>query len=78
MARYLPRVDIWTLGVAERAALQPGQHISAGQDGPHGRFYGEGRASTVAAWERNARGFPDGVRAYQAAIRLYAKSIGAR
>lgn len=53
--KFTKTVDIWALNEVERAKLQPGQWVSAGVDGPRGRFFGEGR-STVVAWEGNARG----------------------
>lgn len=54
MARFTKTVDIWTLDDAQRAQLQPGQWVQAGEDGPKGRFFGQGR-STVCAWLGNAR-----------------------
>ena len=54
MGRYTKTVNIWNLDTAGRKALQVGQWVQAGQDGPKGRFYGEGR-TTVVAWVGNAK-----------------------
>jgi len=70
MARYMARIDIWKLNDSQRSKLQPGQYIVAGEDGPTGRFWGQGR-TTVAAWDGNAR---RNYAAYQKAMRDYAKS----
>ena len=49
MARFQKRVEIWPLSPEERAALQPGQHITAG--GAPGRWAGQtARGIDVAAW----------------------------
>lgn len=71
MARFRPTLDIWELDETERSQLQPGQWVTAGPDGPRGRFYGEGR-STVVAWLGNARGR---YRSYMATLRDYGRSI---
>jgi len=55
MARFKPIVDIWTLSDQERATLQPGQWVFAGDRNNVGRFYGQGR-STVVAWRGNWKG----------------------
>lgn len=55
MAQFQPRLDIWALSPAERAALQPGQHITAG--GACGVYLGQtASGSDVAMWEDNAKG----------------------
>lgn len=70
MARFQPRVDIWTLTPEQRAALQPGQHITAGPDNP-GVYLGQTRGgSDVAMWEGNAKGRDR--RDYMAFLRRYA------
>lgn len=71
MARFLPVVDIWALDPVARGALQPGQWVTAGPDGPKGRFLGQTRnaGSEVVAWSDNARGRPG----YVASLRAYAK-----
>lgn len=71
MAKFKQTVDIWALSSEERQMLQPGQFVTAGPDGPRGRFWGEGR-STVVAWDGNARGrYAD----YNRAVRDYGASI---
>lgn len=74
MGRYQPTVDIWALDDSARASLQIGQWVTAGPDGPRGRFYGQGR-STVVAWVGNARGR---YRSYMATIRDYGRTVKAR
>jgi hypothetical protein len=71
MAKFGKTVDIWALSSEERAKLQPGQRVMAGENGPRGRFYGEGR-STVVAWDGNARGR---WAAYQRAVSDYAVAV---
>lgn len=68
--RYTPAVDIWALTPEQRATLQPGQWVTAGPEGPKGRFWGERQVSTVVAWQGNARGRSW---VYHAALRAYAK-----
>jgi hypothetical protein len=74
MSRYAPTLDIWALDDEARAALPVGQWVTAGPDGPRGRFLGQGRASTVVAWLGNARGSRD-YRGYMATLRTYARSV---
>ncbi|KUL94308.1 hypothetical protein DK26_14930 [Bosea sp. WAO] len=74
MARFRATLDIWPLSDAERAALPVGQWVTAGPDGPRGRFYGQGRASTVVAWVGNARRSRD-YAGYMRAIRDYGRSV---
>lgn len=69
--RFQKTIDIWTLSEEQRAALQPGQWVIAGNGGSKGRFYGQG-ASTVVAWTGNARGR---YRSYMATIRDYGKTV---
>lgn len=73
MARYQPTLDIWPLSDAQRAALPIGQWVRAGEGGPVGRFYGQGR-STVVAWQGNARASRD-YRGYQRALCQYGRSV---
>lgn len=69
-SRFRPAVDVWALDPAGRAALHPGQWVTAGPDGPKGRYLGQTRGgSDVVAWSDNARGRPG----YGAALRAYAK-----
>lgn len=71
MSRFTRTVDIWALSPEERAKLQPGQWVKAGdrQDASKGRFWGERSASTVVAWSGNAKGRGWG---YHKALREYA------
>jgi hypothetical protein len=75
MARYQKALDIWPLSPEERAGLAIGQWVFAGEPENKGRFYGEGRASTVVAWLGNAKGKRGNYRAYMAAIRDYGRSV---
>jgi hypothetical protein len=69
-SRFRPAVDVWALDPAGRAALQPGQWVTAGPGGAKGRYLGQTRGgSDVVAWADNARGRPG----YGAALRAYAK-----
>lgn len=73
MARYTKRVEIWPLSPAERAKLQPGQHITAG--GAPGRWCGQTkRGIDVAAWRGNAKGHKAGATAYMRALIEYANA----
>lgn len=49
MALFVKTIDIWNLTEDQLKAIQPGQYVKAGPDGPIGRFFGHG-ASTVVAW----------------------------
>lgn len=78
MAKFQPRVNVWDLSSVERAALQPGQHITAGPDNP-GRWAGQTKAGVdVAAWRGNANGNPAGALAYWRDLRAYALAHGAK
>lgn len=71
MSRYQPTVDVHTLTPEQRAALQPGQHITA--SGGKGRWAGQTKHGTdVAAWAGNAKGSPLGRVGYFRALRQYA------
>lgn len=72
MAKFTKTVDIWKLDSAARKRLQCGQWVTAGADGPKGRFYGEGRV-TVVAWLGNAKASRDYV-GYMKTLRKYAKT----
>lgn len=74
MSRYTKTIDIWTLTEEERSLLPIGQWVTAGPDGPKGRFMGQGRATTVVAWLENGRGR---WRSYMKTIRNYARSVTA-
>ena len=78
MARFVRTLDVWQLDASQRAKLQPGQWVTAGPNGPKGRFLGEAPRSTVCAWLGNARGAAGGPAAYFRTIRSYARSLGAR
>jgi hypothetical protein len=77
--RFLPTVDIWTLSPEQRAALIPGQWVSAGAPDADrnncGRFYGVKQSgSVVVAWNGNARTERSGDwPGYQRALYNYAK-----
>lgn len=71
MTRYQPALDIWALDDTQRAALQPGQWVYAGERSNMGRFYGQG-ASTVVAWRGNWKGR---FREYTKALRDYGRSV---
>jgi hypothetical protein len=73
MSRFLPTLDIWALDDAQRARLPIGQWVTAGPDGPKGRFLGQGR-STVVAWLGNARGSRD-YHGYMRTLRDYGRSV---
>lgn len=73
MAQFQKTVEIWPLSATERAALQPGQHITAG--GAPGRWCGQtARGIDVAAWRGNAKGYKAGKLAYMRALIEYAKA----
>lgn len=72
MAKYTKTVDVFTLSEAQRAALQPGQHISAGpaHEGAFGRYMGQKRGGTdVVAWRKNTGAMMDRMQT----LRAYAK-----
>ena len=74
MALFLKAVDVHQLTPEQRAALQPGQHITA--SGAKGRWIGQSKRGTdVAAWQENARAFPKDARAYRAALREYLRGL---
>lgn len=72
--QFVPAFDIWPLPPRARAAIQPGQWVYAGQDGPkrRGVYLGQTKAGVdVVAWSGN---FPrKGARAYIATLRTFAK-----
>ena len=77
-SRFLPTVDIWTLSDEQRAALTPGQWVSAGTPDADrsncGRFYGVTRSgSIVVAWNGNARR-SSSWKQYQRTLHTYATS----
>lgn len=70
--RYVPALDVWPLPPQARAALHPGQWVTAGPGGPRGRYLGQTRGgSDVVAWQEGAP--KGGRRARVAALRAYAK-----
>lgn len=79
MSRYTKALDIWQLDDTQRAVLQIGQWVYAGDRDNLGRFYGQGSASTVVAWKGNARaarkGMPGGYFGYMAALRDYGRTV---
>ena len=69
---FQPAVDIWA---ADRDffKLQRGQWVSAGIDGPRGRYYGtKPNGTVVVAWHGNAKASGD-YRQYQRNLLNYAK-----
>lgn len=72
--RYAPTIDIHALTDEQRARLPVGQWVTAGPDGPKGRFLGAGRQTHVVAWLGNARGSRD-YRGYMASLRDYARGL---
>lgn len=67
---YVKALDIWPLPPKSRAALQVGQWVTAGPDGPKGRYMGQKQGGTdVVAWSGNWRG-----RGYLRALRDYART----
>lgn len=68
-SRYVATLDVWPLPPRARAALQPGQWVTAGPNGPRGRYMGQTKGgSDVVAWGRNA----SGRKGYLRALREYA------
>jgi hypothetical protein len=56
--RYQKKLDIWQLNIAQRAKLQAGQWITAGIDGPTGRWAGQLASHvSVASWTRSQEDF---------------------
>ena len=73
MAKFQKTVELWPLSPKERAALQPGQHVTAG--GAPGRWCGQTRRGVdVAAWRGNAKGHKRGSMAYMRALIQYANA----
>ena len=77
MARYVPRVDVWNMSPAERAGLQPGQHVMAGPRAAlpaQGVWMGQTPGGTdVVAWQGNIPKGRAARAAYMAALRSYAR-----
>jgi hypothetical protein len=68
---YAPAFDIWTVPGYLRGLIQPGQWVTAGPNGPRGRYMGQKPGgSDVVAWQNNARGR----KGYGAALRAYARA----
>lgn len=75
MALFQKTVDVWGLSDAERALLQPGQHVkTTGDERATGRWCGQTIGGSVVAWNGNARGKAG----YLRTCREYAKRNGAR
>ena len=66
--KFKPTIDVWALAPSERAAIQPGQWVKAGPNGPCGQYLGQRKGgSDVVAWQgRHA------FAAARRALRLYA------
>jgi hypothetical protein len=57
MTQYVKALDIWPLPPRARAALQPGQWVTAGPNGPRGQYLGQRPGGTdVVAWAGNCHG----------------------
>ena len=68
--KFRPLFDIWNIPPAERAAIQPGQWVQAGPQGPVGQYMGQKRGGTdVVAWRGH------GYSAKRKAYRQYATAI---
>lgn len=53
--QFKATIDIWALSDSERAAIQPGQWVKAGDNGSRGQYMGmKPGGSDVVAW-RNGR-----------------------
>lgn len=71
--QYVPAFDIWPLPDYARAVILPGQWVTAGPNGPKGRYMGQRPGgSDVVAWLDNAKGR---ARSYNRALRNYAKGV---
>jgi len=69
--QYVAALDVWPLPSRARAALQPGQWVTAGPNGPRGQYLGQAAGgSDVVAWADNRKGRGPG---YVRALRAYAK-----
>ena len=56
--KFKPTIDVWALAPSERAAIQPGQWITAGPEGPRGQYLGQKPGgSDVVCWNKYASGF---------------------
>ena len=79
--KFRPLINIWNVEPRDRAAIQPGQWVQAGPQGPIGQYLGQKKSGTdVVAWRNTVysnksttseRGFAAKRKAY----RQYAKAI---
>jgi hypothetical protein len=68
--KFRPLINIWNVKPADRAAIQPGQWVQAGPQGPIGQYLGQKKSGTdVVAWKGRAYS------AKRATLRQYAKAI---
>lgn len=67
--QYVKALNVWPLPPRARAALQPGQWVTAGPNGPRGRYMGQRNGCDVVAWAENSRGKG---RTYAARLRAFA------
>ena len=68
---YTKTFDIWPLPTKVRAAIQIGQWVTAGPDGPKGMYLGQTKSgSDVVAWSGNMKN----KKGYVKSLREYAKS----
>jgi hypothetical protein len=79
--KFRPLFDIWEVSPADRAAIQPGQWVQAGPQGPVGQYMGQKRSGTdVVAWRNTvyatkATTSERGYTAKRKAYRQYATAI---
>lgn len=71
MAKFQKRVQLWDMTPEQRAELQPGQYVKAGES--RGRWIGETLTSSVAMWHAPQGQHMEKFRA----LRAYAKGRGA-
>lgn len=77
MAQFRPILNVWNLTAQERATLQPGQWVTAGEgeSAPRGRYLGQTRGeSDVVAWLGNMTRHPLGAAGYMRNLRRYARA----
>ena len=68
--QFRPLINIWNVKPRDRAAIQPGQWIQAGPQGPIGQYLGQRKSGTdVVAWR--GRDYAS----KRATLRQYAKAI---
>jgi hypothetical protein len=67
--RFQPTLDVWQLTETERAAIQPGQWVRAGDNNSRGQYMGQRPSGAdVVAWRNGGKGYA----AKRKTLRLYA------